>query len=141
SEWFMELQTSDRWMHGRQQARFSPFERSQTWLLVDSIRGDLDRRRIHLTLGRFTSGRDSAVIEHDPNGRILRLTFGMAPYGGARPMYPGDSARLIESRRVKVNDAFSLPESRLWDFVPTSPRGPLSVGTRWSDTIARKATD
>jgi hypothetical protein len=141
SEWYMELETSDRWMHGRQLARFTPFGRAETWLLVDSIRGDPDRRQIHLTLGRFASGRDSAVIEQDRNGRILRLTFGMAPYGGARPMYPGDSARFIESRRVNINDAFSLPESRVWDVVPTSPRGPLSVGARWSDTVAHKATD
>jgi hypothetical protein len=141
AQWFMELQTSDRWMHGRQQARFSPFARSQTWLLVDSIRGDPERRRIHLTLGRFASGRDSAVIEHDLNGRILRLTFGMAPYGGARSVWPGDSTRTVEFRRVNSEGEFSLPESRVWDFVPTSPRGPLSVGTRWSDTIARKATD
>src|SRR5215510_3391488 len=61
----MEIATRSRWMHGRQQPRFSPFNSESNRLYVDSIRADGDRQRFFLTIGRTTSGPDSAVVTLD----------------------------------------------------------------------------
>src|SRR5882724_6414714 len=64
--WAIERVTHDRWMHGRQQSRFTPFKSNRDWILVDSIRDDEAGRRLYLTLGRSAYGRDSALIVVGP---------------------------------------------------------------------------
>lgn len=127
-------------MHGTQQAPFTPLATNRRWLFVDSIRVDSAGRRYHLTLGVTAFGRDSALILSDETGRIARLEAGLAPYKRAGVTYPGDSARMEESRRVTLDGRLTLAESRVWDVVVTFPRAPR-IGARWTDTIARVAND
>jgi hypothetical protein len=142
-EWNIEHQIRERWIHGRQLPRFSPFRSHHSWLFVDSLRRDATGRRIHVTLSRFPSGRDTAVIVTDGAGRVARVHVGLAPFsrlGG--PSSPGDSARWVERRRFRSYDgAIALAESRVWDLIPTSPPGAPRIGLRWTDTITRAATD
>lgn len=142
-EWAIEHQLRERWIHGRQLPRFSPFRPHHSWIVVDSLRGDSSGRRIYLTLGRFASGRDTALIVTDGAGRVAQLDVGLAPFSRlGRPPSPGDSARWKEMQRFRSYDgAIALAESRVWDVVPTFPQGAQRIGLRWTDTIARVAAD
>jgi hypothetical protein len=44
-------------------------------------------------------------------------------------------------RRVPDDGGVALPESRLWDLVPTPPPQPPRISLAWMDTIARSASD
>lgn len=140
-EWAIEQQVRDRWMHGRQLPRFSQFRSNRNWFVVDSLRAGASGRRIHLTLRRVSGGRDSALIVSDAAGRVARLHVGLAPYSRSGPPNPADSVRWLEWQRVSLDGRFALAESRLWDLVPAFPRGAPRVGLRWTDTLARAATD
>ncbi len=115
----VEQQVSDRWLHGRQQPRISPFEFRHAWMFVDSVRGGDDTRRLYITRGRPENGRDSAVIVLGPTGLVERLHVG-----------------LVGSER-----GVPIAETRLWDLVPTFPHRTPRVGLRWTDTIAHVALD
>ena len=140
-EWVIEQQTRDRWMHGRQRARFSPFASSQRAVLIDSLRQSAAGRRLYLTLGRTASGRDSALIAVGPDGRIVKLEVGLAPFKRLGPPMPGDSARFVEHRRHPIDGSVALAETRVWDLVPTFPDSAIHAGRTWTDTISRVAND
>ena len=112
-EWVMEQQTRDRWLHGRQRARFSPFASSQLALLVDSLRQSAAGRRIYLTLGRSARGRDSAFIAVGSDGRVVKLEVGLAPFKRLGPPTPGDSTRFVEHRRHPLEGSVALAETRV----------------------------
>ena len=138
-EFAVEQRVRDRWLHGRQQPRFTRFAESRTWLLVDSLRtGTSGERRLYLTLGRFGEGRDSGFVEIDGDGRVAQLSASLRPPSRTMALLPGDSARfarfrLFEARRL------TLPETRLWDLTPSFRAG-ARPGTQWTDTLERVAT-
>lgn len=139
-EYAMEQETRERWMHGRQLPRFTPFTSNRSWIFVDSLRDSAAGRRIHLTLGRSAYGRDSALIVVDATGRITRLQVGLAPFARQGPGYPGDSTRWLAWRRGVREGGISLTETRVWDLAPTFPPSASRAGLRWADTLARVAT-
>lgn len=141
-EWAIEQQLLERWLHGGQLARFVRFKTHSNWITVDSLRGDETGHRIYLTLGRTAAGRDSALIFTDRMGRLQRLHVGMAPFFPSPLAMAGDSLRWLQRQRFRFFDGgLALPESRLWDVMPTFARGAARVGLRWTDTIAQVATD
>lgn len=136
----VEQQVRDRWMHGRQQPRFTPFASSRTWLLADSLRaGTGGERRLYLTLGRFAYGRDSAIVVFDADGRVVRLDASSRPPSRAPYMLPDDSARFARMRLVNQGH-LTLPETRLWDLVPAFRATVARPGARWTDTLSQEAS-
>lgn len=140
-EWIIEHQVRERWMHARQLPRFSPFKVSQSWLVVDSIRGDAGGRRLHLSMRGSGGALDTARIITDGTGRVRQMRLGLAPFSRRGFPTPGDSARWLEWRRFRVLGGIALPESRFWDIVPTFPQQTPRIGMSWTDTLAREATD
>ena len=141
AEWAVEQQVRERWLHGRQQPRFTPFIDSRQWVIVDSIRDAASARRFYLTLTRSADGRDSALIVLDRAGRVARLDVGRAA-SSRRGRLPEDSVRWEDMRRrAPGGGGVTLGASRLWDLVPTLPATSPHVGVTWRDTIAREAVD
>ena len=119
----VEEQTAERWMHGRQLARFTRFAHSQEFFVVDSIQSGATRR-LFITLARTYNGRDSAVVVADSLGHVTHLEVG------------------VRGPRHSVSeDELQMPETRLWELVPSVPRGTPRVGLTWQDTIDRNAVD
>jgi hypothetical protein len=134
----MEIATRSRWMHGRQQARFTPFTSESNRLYVDSIRIDGDRRRFFLAIGRTASGPDSAVVTLDPTRRAFEVRTGWAkvdppPYD----VYPGYMANAEMGRRREIG----IAKGRVWDLMPSLPPEAPRAGLVWSDTIGYVSTD
>ena len=140
-EWVVEREVSDRWLHGSQLPRFTPFRSSREWLFVDSVRTDGVGKHIFLTLRRMGTRRDSGLIVADARGRISRVHVGLAPYEYTGSPSPDDSARWAERQRLGIDGRFSLPETRVWDLVPTFPTGTPAAGRRWTDTVALRSAD
>jgi hypothetical protein len=137
-EFAVELRVRDRWLHERQQPRFTAFAMSRSWLLGDSLRAAPgDRRRLYLTIGRFAEGRDSGFIELDRDGRVARLSASVRPPSRSMALLPGDSARFARFRMFE-GGRLTLPETRLWDLTPSFATG-ARPGTRWTDTLERVA--
>jgi hypothetical protein len=132
----MEIETRERWMHGRQQSRFTPFGTERDRMIVDSVRGSGRERRLYLKLGNTGFGPDSATITVDSFSRRVDTRLRFATYS-RRVSYPGDSAEFIADRSRKS----VISERRLWDLVPAVPRGTPRVGLSWSDTIAHSVSD
>lgn len=141
-EWVVEQQSGERWMHGNQQPRSTPFLATRRWVMVDSSRADRAGRRLYLTLERHAYGRDSALIVVGANGQVTHLDAGLAPLPTSSAAYPGMAERYEDMQRRGPGDAgVSLAESRLWHLVPSAPRQAPRVGLSWQDTIARVASD
>lgn len=140
-EWAMEQQTRERWMHGRDRPRFTPFRATRRWVMVDSIRDSATTRRLHLTLERTVRGRDSALIVVGPTGHVARLETGLAPLPHQGAESPGDSARRDDMQRRGIEGGVALLASRLWDVVPVRPPEVPRPGLAWTDTISRDASD
>jgi hypothetical protein len=141
AEWAVERETSDRWLHAGQLARFALFRSDREWMFVDSVRTNASRRHVYLTLRRLGTRRDSAYIGTDARGRISRLHVGLAPYEYSGSAIPDDSVQWAERQRRGTNGRVSLPETRAWDLVPTFPTGTPTAGRRWTDTIALRSVD
>jgi hypothetical protein len=135
----IEQQVRDRWMHGRQRPRFTRFASARTWLLVDSLRaGERGERRMYVTMGRSAAGRDSAMIVFATDGRVARLDAPLRPPARIPLLLPGDSARFARMRLFNQG-RLTLPESRLWDLIPTFRTTRAKPGAHWTDTVAREA--
>jgi hypothetical protein len=95
-------------------------------------------RRLYLTLGRFATGRDSAVIVFDSTGSVLRLETGAHRRPPRPNASPRDSARTVRFRLMR-DGRLTLFQTRMWELVPSVPAQALRPGTRWTDTLAREA--
>src|SRR5262249_45122739 len=127
----------ERWMHGRQQARFSPFSWADARLEIDSIRPDGDRRRLFLTIGRTRFGRDSAVVLLDVPRRRVEVLTGMALTPPSSTGEPGDVEYLAMKRPREID----FETDRVWDLVPSlTPESPR-VGLVWRDTIGHASSN
>src|SRR5262245_56172551 len=114
----MEIATRSRWMHGRQQARFTPFTSESNRLYVDSIRADGARRRFFLAIGRTASGPDSAVVTLDPTRRAFEVRTGWAKVAPPpHDVYPGYMANAEMGRRRDIG----IAKGRVWDLMPSLP--------------------
>ena len=132
----MEVQVRERWMHGRQQSRFTPFGGEPERFVIDSIRTDGSTRRLYLTIGRTAFGPDSAVVRFGPANRHPEIRLGLATFS-RNIQYPPDSADFARSRRSQIG----VHEGHLWDFVPSLPPAAPRIGLSWTDTIAYGAAD
>lgn len=119
----VEEQSAERWMHARQLPRFTRFAHPQSFLFIDSIQNGA-ARRIFITLGRTFNGRDSASVVADSLGRVTQMQLG-----------------LHGPRYSVIDDDLKMSEPRLWDIVPSTPRGTPHVGLAWTDTVAHEAID
>lgn len=140
-EWAVEQTGRERWLHERQQPRFTRFHSTHDWLVVDSIRDAGAGKRLWLTLGRNAYGRDSALIDIDRYGRVAHLEFGRAAPSRSTTLLPADSGRWLDMQRRPLEGDISLGEARLWDLVPTAPPRAPFVGLTWQDTIALDASE
>ena len=139
-EFAVEQRVRDRWLHGRQQPRFTRFAPSRTWLLGDSMRtGAGGERRLYFTLARTFEGRDSAFIEIDRDGRVVQLSASLRPPPRGMAVLPGDSARFARFRLFEAG-RLTLPETRLWDLTPSFRATNGARGSQWTDTLERVAT-
>ena len=139
-EFAVEQRVRDRWLHRRQQPRFTRFAESRTWLLGDSLRTSTSgERRLYLRLGPFADGRDSAYIEIDRDGRVAQLAASLRPPQRGMAVLPGDSARYARFRLFE-SGRLTLPETRLWDLTPSFRAAGGRAGTQWTDTLERVAT-
>lgn len=134
----VEHHLRERWLHGGQVPRFTPFAETRRWTLVDSVRAVGPTRRLYLTLARVATGRDSALLVADSAGAISHLEFGTAPLRMPAGTAPSDSARYAR-RRFTRDGMLDLPAERLWDLVPAVPANALRSRARWTDTLAREA--
>lgn len=132
----MDIRWRDRWMHGRQQSRFTPFSSEFARIVVDSVAGGGATQRLHLTVGNTQFGPDTAVVTADMSDGSADTRFGFASFH-RRTTYPGDSTEFVRARR---GDAVRY-SARLWDLIPSRPRGAPRVGLVWTDTIDRSAVE
>lgn len=139
--WAVEQLVAERWLHGRQSPRFTPFGPRTTWVLMDSIVDTGASRTLYLTLGRSAYGRDSGIIVSDQRGRIASYVAALAPYRRQGVWSPDDSIRMAELRRFAGAGRLALVESRAWDVVPTLPPEAPRAGVRWVDAIRHVAAD
>src|SRR4051812_24243201 len=63
----IELHLADRWMHGRQQPRFTASRESDQWLFIDSVRGRTapsgdGTRTFFLCLDARNSNRRATIV-------------------------------------------------------------------------------
>jgi len=135
----MDLSTRSRWMHGRQQARFSPFTSESTPLFVDSIRTDGDRRRLFLTMGHPASGPDSAVVTLDVSRRAFEVRTRLAPLTAPPGILnlTGYAVQFLMERRRQIG----VEKGRVWDLVPSLPPETPRIGLVWRDTIGYVSDD
>jgi hypothetical protein len=122
----VEERSSERWMHGRQLARFTRFTSlvwPQTVFFIDSMQ-DGGTRHLFITLDRTSKGRDSAVVIADSLGHVTEMQVGF-----------------VGERHSVSDDELRMPEARLWELVPSAPPGTPRVGLAWTDTIAHEAVD
>ena len=137
-EMAVDHQVRDRWMHGLQRPRFTPFVETRSWILVDSTRtAPAGLRRLHLTLTGLP-GRETAIVELGTDGRVSRLAVSTPPFNRPPALLPGDSARFARFRWFR-SGRVTLPEPRLWDVTMPFRASPARPGARWTDTIARVA--
>jgi len=132
----MESQARDRWMHGRQQPRFSPYGGEHARQSIDSIRTEGRTRRLYLSIGNTQFGRDSALVVIDPSMRTASVRLGMTTFS-RRIQHPGDSASFATNRRAQLGAV----EFRIRDLLPSLPPVAPRIGLTWSDTIARDFRD
>src|SRR3982751_5997837 len=69
----IEIHTSERRMHGREQPRFTPFLESDRWIIIDSTRRTSNTRTVFASLD--AQGDDKAMIVTTLDGRPLHLTI------------------------------------------------------------------
>jgi hypothetical protein len=138
-EWAVEEQVSERWLHERQQPRFTPRRESDEWVFVDSVRPAGAGQRIWLAIAR-NARPETAVIDVAPDGHVARLQFHRAAPPSRTAFLPSDSSFEDFLRRAPGGHV-SLHETRAWDLVPGIPRAAPRIGLSWRDTIARVATD
>ena len=131
----VEIQTRERWLVGRQQGRFTPFDESRRWVFIDSERPAGTGRRLFVTIDE-RDGDGRAQITTDRAGRVVRLTTNARRRPGDN-LFPDDSAR---DARSALFDDFGrhlvLPATKVWDIVPPFAPSRLAVGERWTDTLA-----
>lgn len=140
-EWAFEVQTRERWMHGRQQPRWTPFTSDRMWLVVDSLRAAAPLRRMYVTMGRSSYGRDSAFVDFDSTGRRVTIAAGAARYVAQPGAMARDSLFWHDRQLRRINGALGLLETRLWDVVPTMPAASPRPGLTWTDSIDQSAVD
>jgi hypothetical protein len=78
------------------------------------------------------------MIVFGSDGRVARLDASARPPARIPFLLPGDSARFARMRLFSEG-RLTLPESRLWDLVPTFRAAPARPGAQWTDTLAREA--
>ncbi|HEU5209948.1 MAG TPA: hypothetical protein VFU06_11210, partial [Longimicrobiales bacterium] len=138
SRYFLEIQTSQRWMHGGQQPQFTPHHPDTDWLAVDSIRATAE----HFTL--FVSGPKGV-----PPGRgwirtgadgLVETQYVFDPVD--RPSGWNAMDEWEERNRYFVHwwhDYLRLPEFHLHQLAPPVVPPGSTAGQRWSDTISFSA--
>ena len=69
----LQVETSDRWLHGRQQPGFTPFRRVRRWIYIDSLPTPSgEDRTLLLTFQAFSGLNATAHLGVAPTGRVLR---------------------------------------------------------------------
>jgi len=132
----VEVNERQRWLHGRQLSRFTPFADDRTWLFIRSMEEDSARRRYRVNL-RFRESRDTAIIVINPSPRPSEVRLGLAPFAIRDALFPGDSADIIERSRGERR----IVHARLADLLPAFPQAAPRVGLTWTDTLASATSD
>ncbi|MFL5538816.1 MAG: hypothetical protein ACJ8J0_07465 [Longimicrobiaceae bacterium] len=136
--WTMEVNTTQRWMNGRQRPAFTVHERFRDRLRVDSaVAGAAGGRTLFVS----TNYPDAhAVYAHDASGRPLRVEAELEPQSREPNDTPRDSADAVRWRLMREGErSLALPAARVWELVPTFPAAAPARGLRWSDTLALEA--
>jgi hypothetical protein len=134
----MEVNTTQRWMNGRQRPEFTRHERFRDRLHVDSAAAGAAGGR---TLFVSTNYPDAhAVYMHDASGRPLGVEVELEPRPREVNGTPRDSADAVRWRLMREGErSLALPAARVWELVPTFPAAAPARGLRWSDTVALEA--
>jgi hypothetical protein len=128
--------TRSRWLHGRQQSRFTAFRGVHQWLHIDSIVPERRQRgrTLQLRLDDGTNFDATATLHVDATGAWRGATAAFT-----KPLEP-DSFRFSATRSARwrlldqAGEA-SLLEARLWGLVPGVRQTRLQHGARWTDTL------
>jgi hypothetical protein len=129
----VEIRSHERWLEGREQPRFTPFDSSTRWLFVDSARAEGSSRRWFVSIGRGAKEQASVLVR---DGIVSAITA--AGPRAARALPPGlDSMELMRFQLFKNGlGALALPATAVWDLVPSFHPLRLASGMQWTDTIA-----
>lgn len=131
------VETSQRWLHGRQSAAFTPPVRSWRWVAIDrDDRAPDDSRVLSMHFRDSEGTRLRATVALDSRGRLLSLqTHTPRPRQEKVPLFTAGE-ELINSLHEGEDDAnLALPASRVWDVIPPRPPRHARVGARWLDTL------
>lgn len=130
----VEIHVSARRLNGRQQPRFTPFRNSDYWILIDSVRRSDRVREDFVTLDNPRGPKGTIVTT--ASGTLTRI----ARPQRARPLpdiVPPKERQRFE--RASLFDDFegplTLPQTKLWDIVPTVHPARLAPGARWTDSL------
>ena len=132
AEYVYEAEMRARWLHGRQQARFTPYSSETAWLHVDALRTD---RATGERMMRLLLGGDTARVRFDEQAGVLGVEIRMRvpPDPGFR--IPGSKERFARNRLFTAGH-LAFPELRVRALVRRFPVTRPGAGVRWTDTLA-----
>lgn len=134
AEYLYEAETRARWLHGRQQGRFTPFQAETHWIQVDSVEVEeaTGERTMHLLLGG--DGGDMARVRFDAGGGVLAVEVRLRSPPDPGFVRPGMKAQFAR-RRLFTAGHVAFPELRVRALVPRFPVTRPAAGVRWTDTL------
>lgn len=131
----MEMQVRERWLHGRENPRFRPFELREYTLYIDTIRATPEGRTLDIRMNRAIVG---GQIDQDAAGRLRAISV-VTQAPSEALVTRSDSFTIARFQWFEM-DRLSIPETRIWEAVPTYPPEGIAPGGRWVDTVRLATT-
>lgn len=134
--WSYEIEWSQRWLHGREQPRFTPFSSGRRWLMIHSASINPESRAssFHLVVNGFSGLDPQASVRVAPDGAVE-----IEVHEEHRPRFAletaEDSIQFLRFRLANRGRGVQLPESYAWELLPVLNAPRLQPGARWTDTL------
>ena len=131
------VDVSDRWMHGRQRPAFTEHQEYGELIRIDSVRAGAlpGARTLHLRLSDWAGRWSRGFVAHDGAGRPVRVEARLGPWDSG---IVGDSTYLVHGRLTQEETVW-LPQSRIWEMVPSFPAGSARPRASWTDSLDLRA--
>lgn len=131
----MEIQVRERWLHGRENPRFRAFEPREYTLYFDTVREIPGGRTLDIRMSRTIVG---GQIEQDATGRLRAISV-VTQAPSESMLTRSDSFTIARFLWFEL-DRLSIPETRIWEVVPTHPPEGIAPGGQWVDTVRLETT-
>lgn len=138
--WSVEVETRQRWLHGREQPRFRPFAPERRWLVIDSAGAGLRQGWAFELVLDVSGGRDArARVRASPSGGAADIDVRQTHQPRHRMVTVEDSVGTLRWSLANRGQGVRLPDSQVWELLPVLRPPHLERGARWTDTLALSA--